>query len=128
MSSTEPPVQRDLASNVGRMAMSWGPGVLLLVVTAPFAGWARSLGWAAGLTWLGAVCLLNLARCGRVHCAFTGPFFLIMALASLLAGFGVLSVGANPWNVLSEVILIGAVVLYCVPELIWGRYWRRSGN
>lgn len=108
------------------MAVIWGPGVLLLVLTGPFGGWPRTIGWTAGLIWLGAFCLWNTTRCRRVHCLFTGPFFLVMAMVALLAGLGVVSIGANTWNILSGTILVGGIALYYVPELIWGRYWHRS--
>jgi hypothetical protein len=120
------PVQDDLASSVGRMAMVWGPGVLVILLTEPLGGWARTLGSVAGLSWLGALCLWNTARCRRVHCLFTGPFFLVMAGVSLLTGLGLVSLGPNTWNDLSAVTLVGAIVLYFVPERIWGRYWRPS--
>ena len=120
------PAQNDLASSVGKMATIWGPGVLLIVLTGPLGGWPRTIGWTAGLLWLAAFCLLNSARCQRVHCRFTGPFFLVMAGVTMLAGVGIGSIGADTWNVISGTILVGGVVLYYLPELIWGRYWRRS--
>jgi hypothetical protein len=75
---------------------------------------------------MGLLCLWNAARCRRVHCLFTGPFFLAMAVIVLLSGFGAVSLGARGWNILSATTLLGGAVLCCVPELILGRYWGRS--
>ncbi len=117
-------VQNDLASNGARTALFWGPGVLLIALTSPLGRWGHTIGWTAGLLWLAAMCLWNSARCRRVHCIFTGPFFLAMAIVTLLVGFRVFSLGVNTWGVLGNTILIGGVVLCFGSELIWGRYWR----
>jgi hypothetical protein len=116
-------VQNDLASTGARMAIFWGPGVLLFALSGAFGWWGHTIAWTAGLTWLAVMCFWNSARCGRVHCMFTGPFFLIMAIVTLLVGFRVISLGNNPWNLLGAAILIGAVVFCYGPERIWGRYW-----
>ena len=127
MTTTQPtPAHRDLAATAARMAMNWGPGLLVIVLTAPIGGWPRTLGWTAGFLWLAAFCFWNFARCRRVHCLFTGPFFLVMAGATMLVGFGVLPSGPGAWNTLSGVTLIGGLVLYFVPEWLFGRYWRRG--
>jgi len=126
MESRQAFIQNDLASTGSRAAFFWGPGVLLLVLTTQLGWWERTMGWTAGLTWLAATCLWNSARCRRVHCMFTGPFFLAMAVLTLLAGFRIISLGESTWNVLGDAILIGGIVLCCGPELIWGRYWQRA--
>jgi hypothetical protein len=117
---------KDLASSVWRTALIWGPGLLAISLTGPYGGWMRTIGWILGMLWLAAFCLWNAARCRRVHCLFTGPLFLLLAVAGLLTGLGVVSLGPNTWNILNGVFLVGAVVLCCLPELVWGRYWRRS--
>ncbi|HEY6300112.1 MAG TPA: hypothetical protein VIW95_10775 [Candidatus Binatus sp.] len=116
-------IQNDLSSTGARMAIFWGPGVLLLILTGGFGWRERTVAWTAGLIWLAVMCFWNSARCQRVHCMFTGPFFLIMAVITSLVGFRVISLGARPWNLLSAAILIGGVVLCFGPELLWGRYW-----
>ena len=47
-----------------------------------------------------------------------------MAVVTLMVGFRVFSLGANTWNLLGSMILIGGIVLCFGPEVIWGRYWR----
>ena len=71
---------------------------------------------------MGAGCVVNALRCGRVHCYVTGPFFLLMALLSLLYGFGLLPLGRNGWNLIGLVVLIGAIALSCLPEMLLGKY------
>lgn len=88
----------------------------------------KTLVWIAALSWMGGACLLNARRCGRRHCYFTGPFFLVMAIAAGLHGFGILPLGLNGWNWLGNTLGIGAVVLWCGPELIWGKYVKRPGR
>jgi hypothetical protein len=78
--------------------------------------------WPVLLTFMGAACILNAGRCGRVHCYVTGPFFLLLAVLSLLYGVGVLPLGAHGWSTLSALLVIGSVVLICVPEWFVGRY------
>jgi hypothetical protein len=115
--------QNDLSSTTARTLLFWGPGVLAIALTSHLGWMEHTLGWTAGLLWLAGMCLWNTARCGRVHCAFTGPFFLAMAAATLLVGFGVLSLGKSTWNILGLTILVGGIGLCCGPEFIWGRYW-----
>jgi hypothetical protein len=85
----------------------------------------RGLVWSVSLGVMAAGCLFNAIRCGRMHCYFTGPFFILMALASLSYGFGALSLGAAGWNWIGGVALGGGVLLTCVPEIFLGKYRRR---
>ena len=68
--------------------MSPGMGTRYLVIV-----------WPGLLTFMGVTCLVNARHCGRIHCYFTGPFFLVLA----------------------------GVALCWVPEWILGRY-RSSSN
>src|SRR5438552_9068266 len=77
---------------------------------------------AASLAVMGVSCLINASRCGRVHCLFTGPFFILGALTSLGYGLGLLPLGPSGWNWIGLGIIIGAIALTCVPELFLGRY------
>ena len=74
--------------------------------------------WAVCLGVMAAGCLVNALRCGRMHCYFTGPFLILVGLASLSYGFGELPLGSSGWNWLGEVTLGGAVLLGFVPELL----------
>ena len=80
--------------------------------------------WTTSLAFMGVACLVNASRCGRIHCLFTGPFFILGAVASLGYGLGVLPLGASGWKWIGTVTIIGAIALTCIPELILGRYRR----
>jgi hypothetical protein len=82
----------------------------------------RTAVWTAALCTMGAACIANAARCGRVHCYITGPFFLATAVLTLLYGLGIVPLGASGWNMIGLAILIGAIALTCLPELFFGKY------
>src|SRR5215475_4851503 len=84
----------------------------------------RTVLWTTSLGFMGVVCLVNASRCGRIHCLFTGPFFILGAVASLGFGLGLLPLGASGWKWIGAVIIIGGIALTCIPELVLGRYRR----
>jgi hypothetical protein len=104
-----------------------GVPIAVLVISANLGGLYAAVAWPAALAFMAGVCLVNARRCGRLHCYFTGPFFLILAAVSLLYGLGILDLGKRGWSRLSLAALIGGVVFTCVPEWLFGRYRRRAG-
>lgn len=94
-----------VASGYGHISRGWRTGV-----------------WTVALSIMGLACIANAARCRRMHCFVTGPFFLLMALGAFLYGVGVIHLGANGWNLIGVTILIGAIILSCLPELFFGKY------
>jgi hypothetical protein len=128
----EPPVTNAVAGTPRRVdwtqgvrgCLTWGiPAALLIISPVEYL----VIVWPIVLTFLGMACLLNARRCGRIHCYFTGPFFLLLAGVGLLYGLGVLPLGARGWSTLSLALVIGSAILLCVPEWIFGRY-RSSSN
>jgi peptidoglycan/LPS O-acetylase OafA/YrhL len=117
---------RDILSN--RMlagAVFWLPALVLLA-SGFFdigQGWRTAI-WVVALTTMGAACIANAIRCGRVHCYATGPFFLIMAIVALTYGLGLTPMGKHGWNLIGLTVLVGAIVLCCLPETFLGRYRR----
>jgi hypothetical protein len=91
------------------------------------SGW-RTAVWIVALATMGVACLANALRCGRVHCYLTGPFFLLMALAALSYGLGVLRLRGNGWNLLGLMTLIGALALWYLPEMFLGKYRQGRGE
>ena len=83
----------------------------------------RAAIWTVALLWMGAACLINYRRCGRVHCRFTGPFYLIMEIPVLLAGFEVFSLGSNTWWILGAIILFGGKIIWWATETVFGKYF-----
>jgi hypothetical protein len=108
-------------------ALYWLPA--LTVITTGFfnigQGW-RTAVWVVALSAMGAGCVANALRCGRVHCYLTGPFFLVMAIVALLYGLGVVPLGGDGWNILGLIALVGALALWFIPEVFFGRY--RQGH
>jgi hypothetical protein len=45
-----------------------------------------------------------------------------MAVVALLYGTGVIALGGHGWNAIGLAILVGAIVLCCLPEIIFGKY------
>src|SRR6266581_7899804 len=44
----------------------------------------RSVIWIIALIWMGTACILNARRCGRTHCRYTGPYYLVMIAPVLM--------------------------------------------
>ncbi len=101
------------------------PAVAMIVAARPefSAGWRTGV-WTAALVVMGLACIANALRCRRVHCYLTGPFFLVMALVTLLYGAGAVSLGRNGWNLIGLMVLAGAIALCCLPEMLFGKYRR----
>ena len=114
-------MNRDLTRGVSGIFI-WGVPVAVLAISAHAGGAYPTVAWPLALGFMGVVCLINARRCDRTHCYFSGPFFLVMALVSLLYGLGILDLGKRGWSELSVVLLIGTVVLVCVPEWLLGKY------
>ncbi|GLZ89355.1 hypothetical protein Pres01_54060 [Metapseudomonas resinovorans] len=73
---------------------------------------ALFLAASAALVVMGGACLVNAARCRRLHCYITGPYFLMLTLGALLA------YGADPnGEYLSRLWLF--LALGATPLLIW---------
>jgi hypothetical protein len=122
---------RDILSSRRRVfVLYWLPAIAIVVAGAPAIsnGW-RTVVWVVALAIMGAACIVNALRCGRVHCYITGPFFLLMALAALLYGLGILHFGSNGWNLLGLIGLIGTIAFWYLPEMFLGKYWKgRAGD
>ncbi len=82
----------------------------------------RTAIWTAACLTMGGACLFNAIRCGRVHCWFTGPFFIAMAVITVLFGAGALPLGPTGWNIVGLILLVGGVTLTYGPELVLGKY------
>lgn len=118
---------RDILSSRWLTAEVFCLPVVAMVLSGNFAigNQGRATVWAVCLGVMATGCLANARRCGRIHCYFTGPFFVLMALVSLSYGFGWLPLGSSGWNWIGGMTLVGAVILGCVPELLYGKYRRR---
>ena len=121
---------RDILSSWWRVfLLYWLPAIAIVVAGVPAIsnGW-RTAVWTVALATMGMACTMNALRCGRVHCYITGPFFFLMALVALSYGLGILRLGGKGWNLLGIITLIGAVVLWCLPEMFLGKYRKRPAQ
>jgi len=112
----------DWVSDSRAFAVAWGlPGVILIIgiFQDPFT---RTMMWTGALLWQGIACLANATRCGRTHCYFTGPFFLLFALVTILHGSHTIELGSNGWGWLGLVIIASSGTLWFFTERVWGKF------
>lgn len=114
--------RKDWVGTPGAFALGWGLPGLGLVAAMFLDSSAKAILWSAALVWMGIACLANAARCRRMHCHFTGPFFLLMALLSLLHGFGIVRLGPQGWTWIGLTVGGGGAVLWWVSEHVWGKF------
>jgi hypothetical protein len=112
----------DWTSNRGSYVLAWGLPTALLIVGIFVPAPLRTVVWAGCLIWMGAACVVNAARCGRTHCHLTGPFYLAMAAVTVGHGTGMISLGSQGWLWIGATIAVGTVVLWIVPERLFGRF------
>ena len=122
MTESDSPEGRDWLGNTRGFALAWGLPVAALVGATALDGPEKAMTWTAALGWMGAACLANARRCGRTHCYFTGPFFLLMTIPVLLHGFDIVSLGTSGWRWLGVVVGVGGGGLWILTEQIWGKY------
>ena len=126
MNETGPPERRDWVSGLASYLLAWGLPSAALVAAIWAVPGLRAVVWAAALVWMGTACLVNARRCGRVHCRFTGPFFLVMALVVALHGLGAIPLGPRGWAWIAIAIVVGNAAIWILSERLWGRY--RGGS
>jgi len=122
MPSSECCESKDWVSDSRTYAVLWGlPGVILIVgiFLDPFT---RMMMWTGALLWKGVACMANAARCGRTHCYFTGPYFLLLAVGTVLHGFRIVDLGVNGWIWLGLAIFAGGGFLWFFTERVWGKF------
>jgi hypothetical protein len=113
---------KDMLRSGWRAWLIWGVPWTLIIV-AQFAGnTVHTVLWTLGFGATGIVCIANARRCGRRHCLYTGPLYLLAALASLLYGLHLLPLGINDWGWIMGFALAGTVLFCCVMENVFGKY------
>jgi hypothetical protein len=71
---------------------------------------------------MGMACILNSRRCGRTHCRYTGPYYLVMILPVVIAGIGIVPLSLYGWIGLGFVALGGSGVIWFATERAWGKF------
>ena len=113
----------DWADSWRSFALLWGLPGLAMVLATFFEPPTRTVVWTASLLWMGGACLVNVHRCNRTHCHFTGPFFMLMAMAVVAYAIGILPFGPHGWSILGAVTMVGTLGLWWASERIWGKFF-----
>jgi hypothetical protein len=117
---------RCASSNRIDYAASWKAAFLLWGIPAALAMFGLLLSaqrawlWPIAFAWAGVGCMVNARHCGRVHCTFTGPLYLLLAALGLGQALGLFAIGWG-WFWLSAAI---GTLLSFVPEWKGRKYWR----
>jgi hypothetical protein len=116
------PAAKDWAGDARAYGLAWGlPS--LVVIAASFADPPARTGiWVVALIWMGSACLTNARRCGRTHCRYTGPFYLVLIVPVLLHGGGLVPLGPYAWWILGATILLGGKIIWWATEAAWGKF------
>ncbi len=122
-----------MANNIVQSSHDWlrSPHLSLLAWWIPqaaiFAGLVapinvRTAIWIIALSWMGVACVLNARRCGRTHCRFTGPYYLVMIIPVLGLGLGVVPAdGIFGWLVVGAFIILGSKTIWRATERARGK-------
>jgi hypothetical protein len=102
--------------------IAWGIPSAAIIVGALVPEPVRGVIWSAALLWMGSACLINARRCGRVHCRFTGPFYLALIVPVTLLAIGVVSFGPYGWWLLGALILFGGKAIWWASERVLGTH------
>jgi hypothetical protein len=110
---------RLLANTPGSLIAWWIPHATLLAslfASVPI----RSTIWIVTLIWMGSACIANSRRCGRIHCRYTGPYYL--AMIGLVLVISLIASGIYEWIALGVVIVTGDKLIWWATERAWGKF------
>jgi hypothetical protein len=99
----------------------WYVPIAVLVIGSSWTR-GRVWMWVPALLVMGVGCLVNASRCGRLHCYFTGPLYLLGALYVALSAFGMVVLRPG----LFLIILLALSCLAQCAEIFLGKY-RKKG-
>ncbi|MCH9027592.1 MAG: hypothetical protein IIA05_10800 [Proteobacteria bacterium] len=121
-------VKTDITGNLKSLLVVNGLPIVAILLSAYYLSETpRTVVWTLSFLVMGAACVRNALSCRRVHCVFTGPWFLLAALASLLHGTGFVDFGGpRGWELIGNIGLWGAFAVWIVSEAIWGKYFAES--
>lgn len=118
--------EKDWTARCSGQLLWWGTPIVVGIAAGQLKLSLSDMGlvWAGALAWMGAGCVLNALRCGRLHCFLSGPALWCGAIAATLFTFKILS-GVQ---VLNDILWATAafVVVSYLPEAFFGKYVRRT--
>jgi hypothetical protein len=94
---------------------------LIALIVGSYWQRGRLLLWIAAFFVMGVACLVNAARCGRVHCYVTGPLSLLAIIYVIVAEFHLVPMNAGYF--LDSIL--GISILAFLVEIPLGRYRKR---
>jgi hypothetical protein len=100
--------------------MAWWVPTALIVAGLLASVPQRTGIWVAALAWMGLACLLNARRSGRTHCRFTGPYYLLMIVPTLV--LGMMDAPLYAWLVLAAFAFLGDKIIWWSTEHAWGTF------
>lgn len=122
---------RDLSKKRTSFLIGWGIPILVLISVNFLEAYLPPapiiLMISGAYIWMGAGCVINAVRCGRLHCYIAGPAMLIGGTLILLVGFDVISLGPiRVMHISYTTIMI--VALSFLPELFVGSYGQKLNS
>ena len=128
MNQCPPSSEKDLLRSRWATWLLWiGPWVLI-VGTSNTGNITHTIAWTFAFTVGGVACLVNARRCGRLHCFYTGPLYLLAALASLLYGLRILPLGQHGWDWILGTAVTVSLLACCGLEMLLGKYKARHAT
>lgn len=112
----------DWAGSFHGYALAWGLPHVALVLGLLASTPLRAAIWSIALAWMGIACIVNARRCGRTHCRYTGPFYLVMIAPVVVLGSAIVSVGIYAWLLLGALIVAGGKLIWWATEREWGTF------
>ena len=120
MTSAPTQTPRDWLGSVPISVLAWWlpKAAILAGLFVPVS--VRAVIWIIALTWMGTACILNARQCNRTHCRYTGPYYLVMIVPTLV--LRIISAGIFEWMLLAALVLGGSWLIWWVTERAWGKF------
>lgn len=113
---------RDWLSNIYVSSLAWWIPLAAILAGLFVPIPIRALVWTIALVWMGIACILNSKRCGRTHCRYTGPYYLMTIVPVLVLGIGAVPSGVHEWIALVVLIAGGSNLIWWATERAWGKF------
>lgn len=113
---------KDWAAGLASYLSIWGLPKIAIIGSFFAPETARTIIWIAALALMGTACIVNARRCGRVHCRYTGPFYLTLIVPVLVFGTGTAEASPYLWAILGSAAVLGGYAITWITERLWDRY------